>query len=288
MRMENSAELGTLPTQWQLIAANTLNFEFVRACIDPQGNTTNGIVVAQTNVRYLGTTEDFFEPKLPAFGGTSAWPTDTYLNIWICEMNILAAGHATLPWQRNQPPLPLPGGGSVDRKLLDGIILDYATVGNPSSSSYNNKGRLLTHEVGHWLGLFHLNHYGEPPTLCFPGDFVNDTPPQETGAYYGCPSFPQTANNSCTQSPLGAMFMNYMAKTSDDCRILFTAGQKTRMRSYFAQNGPAGTRYPYIQNYFGFKEFTTNPVIAQNNTIVVNFRNPMCLLVFLKAQMQLL
>ena len=283
MRMENVAELANLPLQWQSLAAITLNFEFVKACIDPQGNITNGIVVKQTNTRFFSASEEFCRPKLDAFGGSAAWSTDTYLNIWICEMDPIASGHATLPWQRNELPLSIPGGGSIDRKLLDGIILDYATVGNPSSSPYYNKGRALTHEVGHWLGLFHLYHFGDSPIPCTPGDFVADTPPQEHGDYTFCPSFPVTTDNCSPGSP-GIMFMNYMSHTQDDCKYFFTNGQRTRLRSYFAQNGPSGTRYPFIENYFGFKPFAANPVQASNNRIVVNFKNPMCLPVLFECQ----
>jgi hypothetical protein len=42
----------------------------------------------------------------------------------------------------------------------------------------NTDANALTHEVGHWLGLLHPWHYG-----CAPGDFVEDTTPQETIIY---------------------------------------------------------------------------------------------------------
>ncbi len=284
MRMENFAELANLPLQWQSLAAITLNFEFVRACIDPQGNTTNGIVIKQTNIRHFpaGQLENLFRAKVDAFGGSAAWPTDSYLNIWICEIDV-ASGAATFPWQRNEPPFPIPGGGSIDRKLLDGIVLYYNVVGNPSSSPTYNKGRVLTHEVGHWMGLFHTYESDHPnPIPCTPGDFVADTPPQETSTL-SCPSVPEITDGCSNASP-GIMFMNYMDIAPDDCKYLFTAGQRTRLRGYFTQNGPSGTRYPFIENYFGFKPFAVNPVQVSNNRIVVSFKNPMCLPVLFECQ----
>ncbi len=166
------------------------------------GVPTNGIVRKQTNLPEIPLYSDsiFFTQM----GGSSAWNTNRYLNIWVCDI----AGNV-MGWAQ------FPSGGNSQ---TDGIVIDYERFGTIGTVSQPyHKGRTTTHEVGHWLSLFHVwgdNSCGD--------DFVSDTPEQEQ-ANYGCKIHPQT---SCTNS--GDMFMNFMDYSDDACMNIFTQGQKTR------------------------------------------------------------
>jgi hypothetical protein len=94
---------------------------------------------------------------------------------------------------------------------------DYAPV-NPY-----NKGRTLTHELGHYFNLEHIWGRRNCGT-----DFVADTPQHDT-ANGGCP--PSTHRSSCSGSPL-ELTMNYMDYTNDACMYMFTAGQAQRQQSH--------------------------------------------------------
>nr|WP_276611057.1 M43 family zinc metalloprotease [Kineococcus siccus] len=89
-------------------------------------------------------------------------------------------------------------------------------------------GRTATHEVGHYLDLFHL--WGELQASCEDTDEVDDTPNQR-GPHRGRPEFPQV---SCDNGPAGDLFMDYMDYVDDAAMVMFTAGQVTRMRAALA------------------------------------------------------
>ncbi len=93
-----------------------------------------------------------------------------------------------------------------------------------------DKGRTVTHEVGHYLNLRHIWGDGR----CQQDDFVADTPSSD-GPNYGCPSFPTT---NCRSTD---MTMNYMDYTNDNCMYMFSEGQKSRLRTVFASGGPRET-----------------------------------------------
>ncbi len=166
------------------------------------GVPTNGIVRKQTNLPEIPLYSDsiFFTQM----GGSSAWNTNRYLNIWVCDI----AGNV-MGWAQ------FPSGGNSQ---TDGIVIDYERFGTIGTVSQPyHKGRTTTHEVGHWLSLFHVwgdNSCGD--------DFVSDTPEQEQ-ANFGCNIHPKP---SCTNS--GDMFMNFMDYSDDACMNIFTQGQKQR------------------------------------------------------------
>ena len=146
-------------------------------------------------------------------GGSIAWPSDAYLNIWVCTLGAGLLGYAQFP------------GG---RKATDGVVILNTAFGTEGTAAAPfNLGRTLTHEVGHWLNLRHI--WGD--TLdCSGGDRVADTPNCE-GPNTGKPAFPKL---SCTNGPNGDMFMNYMDYVDDDAMFMFTAGQVARMSACLA------------------------------------------------------
>lgn len=208
-----NSDWANTPSAWQSLVAD-VEVQFCLAQRDPSGNATNGIVRRQTTVTSFSTNDAM---KYTAQGGSNAWPASSYLNIWVCNLGGGLLGYAQFP-----------GGPSA----TDGVVVNFTAFGTTGTAAAPfNRGRTATHEVGHWLNLYHI--WGDDGTGCTGSDNVNDTPNQ-ADENYGCPAFPTV---SCSNGPNGDMFMNYMDYTDDACMYMFTAGQKARMQALFAAGG---------------------------------------------------
>jgi hypothetical protein len=153
----------------------------------------------------------------------SIWDPNKYFNIWVCPLSGGLLGYATFP---NPASSGVTGLGSpFGSATSDGVVIlntSFGSIGTAQFGQYN-KGRTLTHEAGHWLGLRHIWGDGTCAT-----DYCNDTPPAQT-SNYGCPSFPHNVG-TCSGNTTGEMTMNYMDYTDDACLYMFTADQKNRMQ----------------------------------------------------------
>ena len=204
-RMNNS-DASSIPSAFAGAAADC-EIEFCLAVRDPNGNVTTGITRTYTTTSSFS---GYTSMKYSSTGGQDAWNTSDYLNIWVCNLASGLLGFATFP-----------GGNSS----TDGVVCDYAYFGNTgTATSPYDLGRTATHEVGHWLNLYHI--WGD--SYCG-NDYVSDTPKHEE-SNYGCPSYPHASSCSGTGSS-GEMFMNYMDYTNDACMFMFSTGQKNRMRA---------------------------------------------------------
>ncbi|GAA2527925.1 zinc metalloprotease [Pilimelia columellifera] len=180
--------------------------EFILASRDPAGRPTSGVTRTHTTTRAFGSDDAM---KLARRGGTDAWPSDRYLNIWVCQLSGGLLGYAQFP------------GGPPE---TDGVVLLHTATGTLGTASAPfDLGRTATHEVGHWLNLRHI--WGDDGEGCSGTDFVADTPNQG-GPNLGKPTFPQL---SCGNAPDGDMFMNYMDYTDDAAMVCYTKGQVERM-----------------------------------------------------------
>ncbi len=205
-RLKN-ADASTIPSVFAPLAEDA-RIEFELASVDPDGNPTDGVTRTKTTV--AGFMDDD-KVKSSASGGADAWPSDKYLNIWVCKLAGGLLGYAQFP-----------GGPAA----TDGVVVTHTGFGTTGTASAPfNLGRTTTHEVGHWLNLFHI--WGDDGSGCFGSDHVADTPNQ-AGSNTGVPTFPKV---SCGNAPNGDMFMNYMDYTDDRGMTMFTRGQVARMQS---------------------------------------------------------
>eukprot|EP00594_Rhizosolenia_setigera_P019321 CAMPEP_0178956402 /NCGR_PEP_ID=MMETSP0789-20121207/10227_1 /TAXON_ID=3005 /ORGANISM="Rhizosolenia setigera, Strain CCMP 1694" /LENGTH=398 /DNA_ID=CAMNT_0020638313 /DNA_START=233 /DNA_END=1429 /DNA_ORIENTATION=- len=104
---------------------------------------------------------------------------------------------------------------------MDGVVIDYTGMPGGDSPNYN-EGDSLTHEVGHWLGLFHTFEGGCDDLN---GDFVGDTAPQDSYTV-GCPARQDTCSGG-SSDPIH----NFMDYSYDCCMDSFTPNQRDRMVS---------------------------------------------------------
>lgn len=213
-----NADAADTPDDFAAVAADC-EIEFCLAQVAPDGAPTTGIIRVATDVGSFGVDDNV---KFDADGGSDAWPADTYLNLWVCNLGAFLLGYAQFP-----------GGPDA----TDGVVLHYLHVGNSPAGYPYHLGRTATHEVGHWLNLYHV--WGDD-TNCSGTDLVGDTENQKVETY-GCPAFPKT--DICSPDAPGIMFMNYMDYTDDACMNMFTEGQKARIQALFE---PGGARYSIL------------------------------------------
>ncbi len=189
------------------------NIEFYLAREDPDCNPTTGIV--RYNLSGIATSWPSFGITDSSLKPMTIWDSSRYLNMWtVTFTDNTDLGYAQYP------------GGPTD---TDGVVMGYKYFGSNDATGVNldssipyDLGRTTSHEVGHYLGLYHTFEGGCNGV----GDEVTDTPPVKQ-ANFDCP----VGADSCPTVPDGILDMieNYMDYTDDACMNIFTNGQNTRM-----------------------------------------------------------
>ncbi|WP_210150455.1 M43 family zinc metalloprotease [Chryseobacterium scophthalmum] len=203
---------GTPGYNTTLVGADTM-IQFALAKVDTNGNPTNGI--DRVNLCYpdwsTGNINGYVKPL-------TIWNPTEYMNMWSVNFsdNTLL-GYAQFP---SNSTIPMPAGGAAN---TDGVVANYTTFGSTDYGSFPmnapyDKGRTMTHEVGHFLGLRHI--WGD--ATCG-NDYCADTPTAHT-ANYTC----NTNIAGCTAGEI-EMVRNYMDYTNDTCMNIFTQNQKDRI-----------------------------------------------------------
>jgi hypothetical protein len=201
-------------------ASTDMLIEFRLAQYDPSGRKSDGINRIESSL--TNNADD-------AAKALSYWDSKYYLNVWVVKSiknsdpTSMILGYAQFPWDRNSRP------------TTDGIIIRADQIGVIGIGSASQGGRTLTHEIGHWLGLYHTFQGGcvggTSSNCATQGDQICDTPPVQSSSS-GC----SVGKNSCTNDvpDLPDMVRNYMDYSDGNCLNTYTAGQKTRVYSCLA------------------------------------------------------
>jgi Pregnancy-associated plasma protein-A len=107
------------------------------------------------------------------------------------------------------------------REYIDGVVLDYRSLPGGEYGREFSLGKTLTHEVGHWLGLYHTFQGGCNEN----GDYIDDTPAMRVPTS-GCPA----GKDTCPSKPGLDPIENYMDYSFDSCYTEFSPGQTARMQ----------------------------------------------------------
>ncbi len=215
-RLKNTDKSNIVPA-FRDIAADT-RIELRLATRDPEGNPTDGIVYTESAL----TEHEYPSGSQNELMNLIEWDHTQYLNIYIVR-SILSGGeisniggYAFLPFSA------MPG--------RDGMVIRHESFGSTGTSDNN---RTLTHELGHYLGLFHTFQGGCPDSgqnCNNSGDGICDTPPTSE-AHFQCNTTRETCGNLDN-------IQNHMDYSS--CRLMFTEGQRDVMHSYLIQGVRSG------------------------------------------------
>jgi hypothetical protein len=206
---------GDVPDKWLRDQISVLNAAYAGA--DPAAGSTS----ANTPFRFamagvdrvtneawfnsaIGSEEEREMKTALRVGGADA------LNFYVNNAGGVYLGWATFPfWYAGDP-------------TQDGVVVLYSSLpgGDCCAPSAYNLGDTGTHEVGHWLGLFHTFQGGCAANY---NDFVADTPSERSPAF-GCPF----GRDTCPKPGVDPI-ENFMDYTEDPCMYQFTSGQSARM-----------------------------------------------------------
>ncbi|WP_395049249.1 T9SS type A sorting domain-containing protein [Flavobacterium sp.] len=197
------------------VGADT-EIQFELAKQDPNGNPTNGI--DRVSLNQSSWSDIDIEATLKP---STIWDPTLYMNMWSVKFtDKTLLGYAQFPDGSSLGGLSANGGTAN----TDGVVSNYDVFGSKAyddgsfllDATYN-KGRTMSHEVGHWLGLLHI--WGDSPCG---DDYCADTPVHHD-ANYGCPIVVNCDANG------NEMVDNYMDYTDDACMDIFTLNQKDRI-----------------------------------------------------------
>ena len=187
--------------------------QFKLATTDPDGNPHPGFTRTVNEFWF----NDLPDPLNGNYWDALAWDPHRYLNIY--TMSPVAPGGVVLGYV---PYFPQEGAGNID----DGVRCLWSSFGRTSGNPPYHLGRTVTHEVGHYFGLYHVfqDGCGDPtvPGCYSTGDIVCDTEP-DAESHGGCP-----ANSASCGLP--DPVRNYLEYTDDACMTNFTPEQARRMR----------------------------------------------------------
>lgn len=215
-------------------------------------STTNGIT------RTSGATPDYISDNhvmdytgQQQLAGIIYFNPARYLNIWVVDKILeYPFGPNTI---LGYSPFPITMGPPY--QYLDGVVMRSDVFGIGTSHPRYNQGRLLAHEVGHYLGLLHTFHNGcTEITASIPcnigGDGCCDTPPVAAANQNYCPVLSGLAPNSCGgPSSDPDMYENHMDYAYDDvntCRNTFTEDQADYMHAVIALQRSLLVSYPNL------------------------------------------
>lgn len=185
-------------------------------------------VISSTNLNTLNT-------LIKINGSPIESGDENKLHIWVVDFNTNILGYAQFPWDLASNP------------TTDGVVIDKNTFKQGELYTNYNLGKTLTHEVGHWLGLYHTfqqsffnqkgiidtDNSGTIESGENSGDLVVNTPGQLVPTYGN----PYTNKKTWPSSTINSqksyhMFMNFMDYTNDLNTFMFTSEQCVKMRIF--------------------------------------------------------
>ncbi|KAJ3029782.1 UNVERIFIED_CONTAM: hypothetical protein HDU68_011103 [Siphonaria sp. JEL0065] len=229
------ASVITVPVYFHVISQGSgyQNGELSDSMIQKQLQVLNADYTGQVKFTLAGTTHT----KNPSWF-VAAPDTNAYKSM---KNSLRKGGAETLNVYSTKLPNGLLGIATFpsdfkSNSKMDGVVVHFGSFPGGSLPRFN-LGKTTTHEVGHWLGLYHTFQGGCSGS----GDYVSDTPAEASPAS-GCPA----NRDSCTSSGFPGIdpIHNYMDYSDDSCMNQFTPGQYSRIQAQYLMYRNTGNPGP--------------------------------------------
>ncbi len=267
-----NSDINNVPEVFKPVVGNP-QMTFAVAKKNPNGQLTYAVNILTKPANFTGYPPHSYDVKRSVMGGADPWDNTKYLNVWVTNITNPGSTGQVLGWGYN----PTYAGNTTGDPQLGGVVIHYLTLGKKTQtgqkfySSNTQKGRTLTHELGHFFDIWHV--WGNTPVgsgTCGDDDGIDDTPRQED-ATQSCPLPLNKVIPNCTieSHPGGEMYMNFMDYSGDNCTRMFTELQVARMRKTIDPGGSlhgltTDISLVYWPNDISIVEYNNNVRIAPN------------------------